>query len=93
MKQTKREKVSMYSAEDFFSGKKDAKPVGWMSNPDDFGPVLVDRETLFRLMAEAKSKKGKGMKAMKKEDIEQPTIMVCVSKTWGKNIRSEVTGK
>ena len=29
---------------------------------------------------------------MKKEDIEQPTMMVCVSKTWGKNIQSGVTG-
>ena len=52
MKQTKRETVPMYSVEDFFSGNKDAKPVGWMSNPDDFGPVIVDRETLFRLKAE-----------------------------------------
>ena len=47
----------MYSAEDFFSGKKDAKPGGWMSNPDDFGPVLVDRETLFRLKAENAKRK------------------------------------
>ena len=30
---------------------------------------------------------------MKKEDIEKPTIMVCVSKTWGKAIQSTVTGK
>ena len=51
MKQNKREMVPIYSAEDFFSGKKDAKPVGLMSNPDDFGPVLVDRGTLFRLQA------------------------------------------
>ena len=51
MKKARREKVPMYSAEDFFSGKKKAKPVGLMSNPDDFGPVIVDRETLFRLMA------------------------------------------
>ena len=48
-----REKVPMYSAEDFFSGKKDAKPVGLMSNPDAFGPVVVDRETFFRLTAKA----------------------------------------
>ena len=48
----KREMVPMYSAEDFFSGKKDARPVGQMSNPDEIGPVLVDRETLFRIMAE-----------------------------------------
>ena len=58
VKQTKHQKVLMYSAKDFFSGKKDAKPVGWMSNPDDFGPVFVDRETLFRLKAEAKNKKS-----------------------------------
>ena len=32
--------------------KKDAKPVGQMSNPDAIGPMIVDRETLFRLMAE-----------------------------------------
>lgn len=57
MKQNKRENVPMYSAEDFFSGKKDAKPGGWMSNPDDFGPVLVDRETLFRLKAENAKRK------------------------------------
>lgn len=43
----------MYSAEEFFSGKKEAKPVGRMSNPDDFGPVLVDLETLRRLAAKA----------------------------------------
>ena len=57
MKQAEREKVPMYSAEDFFSGKKDAKPVDWMSNPDDFGPVLVDRETLFRIKAENAKRK------------------------------------
>ena len=47
----KREMVPMYSAKDYFAGKKDVKPVGQMSNPDMIGPVLVDRETLFRLMA------------------------------------------
>lgn len=30
---------------------------------------------------------------MKKEDIEQPTMMVRVSKTWGKVLHSKVTGK
>lgn len=45
----KREIVPMCSAEDFFAGKKDAKPIGWMSNPDEIGPVLVDRATLERL--------------------------------------------
>ena len=46
----KHKMVPMYSAEDFFSGKKDAKPVGWMSNPDEPGPVVVDRATLERLL-------------------------------------------
>ncbi len=57
MRQTKRKMVPMYSAEDFFSRKKDSKPVGLISDPDDFGPVLVDRKTLFRLMAEANAKR------------------------------------
>ena len=48
----KREMVPVYSAAEFFSGKKGARPVGRMSNPDEIGPVLVDRETLFRLMVE-----------------------------------------
>ena len=39
----KRKIVPMFSAADFFSGKKDAKPVGWMSDPDLPGPVIVDR--------------------------------------------------
>lgn len=30
---------------------------------------------------------------MKKEDIEQPTMMVCVSQTWGKAKKSDVTDK
>ena len=51
----KREMVPMYSARDFFAGKKSAKPVGRMSNPDEIGPVLVDRATLFRLMAEGRN--------------------------------------
>ena len=41
----KRKKVPMYSAEDFFSGKKNANPVGWMSDPDEPGPVILDRKT------------------------------------------------
>ena len=48
----KRERLPMYSAKDYFAGKKDAKPVGQMSNPDAIGPMIVDRETLFRLMAD-----------------------------------------
>ena len=46
----KRKMVPMFSAADFFSGKKDAKPVGWMSDPDAPGPVIVDMETLESLL-------------------------------------------
>ena len=53
----KRKMVPMYSAEDFFSGKKDKKPVGWMSDPDEIGPVLVDRATLERLLLKGKESK------------------------------------
>ena len=50
----KRKMVPMYSAADFVSGKKDPEPVGWMSDPDEIGPVFVDRATLFRIAAERK---------------------------------------
>ena len=50
--------VPMYSAEDFFSGKKDAKPVGWMSDPDEPGPVVVDRATFDRMVAEMQKNKA-----------------------------------
>ena len=46
----KRKMVPMYSAEDFFSGKKNANPVGWMSDPDEPGPVILDRKTWEKLM-------------------------------------------
>ena len=46
----KRNRVPMFSAADFFSEKKDAKPVGWMSGPDEPGPVIVDRKTLESLL-------------------------------------------
>lgn len=46
----KRKTVPMFSAADFFSGKKDAKPVGWMSDPDAPGPVIVDMKTLESLL-------------------------------------------
>ncbi len=46
----KRKMVPMYSAADFFSGKKNPKPVGWMSDPDEIGPVLLDRKSWERLV-------------------------------------------
>ncbi len=45
-----RKRVPMFSAADFFSGKEDAKSVGWMSDPDQPGPVIVDRKTLESLL-------------------------------------------
>ena len=55
----KRKMVPMFSAADFFSGKKDAKPVGWMSDPDEPGPVILDRETWERLVGVNLSGKDK----------------------------------
>ena len=46
----KRKMVPMYSASDFFSGKKDGKPVGWMSDPDEPGPVVLDRKSWEKLV-------------------------------------------
>ena len=54
----KRKRVPMFSAADFFSGKKDAKPVGWMSDPDAPGPVIVDRKTLESLLESKASDTG-----------------------------------
>ena len=55
----KRKMVPMYSAADFFSGKKDAKPVGWMSDPDEPGPVILDRKTWEKLVGVNLSGKDK----------------------------------
>ena len=45
--------VEIYTVEEFFklgSNKpRKAKPVGWASNPDDFGPMIVDRKTFEKL--------------------------------------------
>ena len=49
--------VQVRTIADFFAGKKDAKPVGWMSDPDEIGPVLVDRATLERLLPKGKESK------------------------------------
>ena len=59
MDKPKRKMVPMYSAADFFSGKKDAKPVGWMSDPDEPGPVILDRETWEKLVGVNLSGKDK----------------------------------
>ena len=54
----KRRTVPLYDAElmtpeEFFkpgsSKPRKARPVGWASNPDDFGAVLVDPKTFAKL--------------------------------------------
>lgn len=47
----KRKMVPMFSVAD----KKDAKPVGWMSDPDEPGPVIVDLKTLESLLDDKSS--------------------------------------
>ena len=54
----KRKMVPMYSAEDFFSGMTDAKPVGWTSDPDEPGSVIVDRASFERLAQREVSRTG-----------------------------------
>ena len=68
----KRKMVPMYSAADFFAGKKDARPIGRMSNPDEIGPVLVDRETLFRLMAERRPVRFRPLGTEVDKNAEEP---------------------
>jgi len=52
----KRKTVPMFSAADFFSGKKDAKPVGWMNDdPGELGPVIVDLKKLESLLDDKSS--------------------------------------
>jgi len=60
----KRKRVPMFSAADFFLEKKDAKPVGWMSDPDKPGPVIVDLKTLESLLGD----KATGMGADTSDD-------------------------
>ena len=45
----KRKMIPIFAAEDRLAGNKDAKPIGWMSDPDEIGPVFVDMETLKQL--------------------------------------------
>jgi hypothetical protein len=54
----KRRTVPLYDAElmtpkEFFNlgsdNQRKAKPVGWSSNPDDFGPMIVDSKTFEKL--------------------------------------------
>ena len=55
---TKRKMVPMYSARDFCAWKKSLKPVGWMSDPDDPGPVFLDRKSWEELVGISSSGKG-----------------------------------
>lgn len=63
----KRKTVPMFSAADFFSGKKDAKPVGWMSDPDQPGPVIVDLKTRESLLGDKAT--GMGADALGDENV------------------------
>jgi len=54
------EKVALYSAEEFFSGKKDLKPVGWCSNPDKPGPMILDRKTFEKICGVKPAEPGSG---------------------------------
>ena len=56
MSKTRKERkmVPMYSAEDSFAGKKDAKPVGWMSIPDEIDSMFVELATLERMAAKSR---------------------------------------
>ena len=47
-----------FRAADFFSGKKDATPVGWMSDPDKPGPVILDRESWEKLVGIRSARKS-----------------------------------
>jgi len=68
----KRGMVPMYSAKDYIAGKMGARPVGRMSNPDEIGPVLVDRETLFRLMAERRPVRFRPLETEVDKNAEEP---------------------
>ena len=46
----KRKKVPIYDPADILAGKKNPKKIGEMSDPDEPGPVIVDYETLVRLV-------------------------------------------
>lgn len=48
MKRRSMKRVPMYEVKDLKKGRK-AKTVGWMSNPDRPGCVMVDHETLLLL--------------------------------------------
>jgi len=52
----KRKMVPIRPAEDFFSGQCGVQPAGMMSDPDEMGPVIVDRATLERLLGMKESK-------------------------------------
>ena len=46
----KRKMVPIYNFDDIFTGKKNPKKIGWMSDPDAPGPVILDREAWLRIV-------------------------------------------
>ncbi len=45
--------VEVYTVEEFFNlgsdNQRKARAVGWASNPDDFGPMIVDSKTFEKI--------------------------------------------
>ena len=66
----KRKRVPMFSAADFFSEKKDAKPVGWMSDPDKPGSVIVDLKTLESLLGDKATGMGADTSDVESIDVQ-----------------------
>ena len=50
----KRKMVPIYAMEDLLAHKKNPKKIGWMSDPDAPGPVILDHETWRRFFGGAK---------------------------------------
>ena len=46
----KRKMVPVYDPKDILAGKKNPRKIGWMSDPDAPGPVILDREAWSRLV-------------------------------------------
>ena len=46
--------VPIYAMEDLLAHKKNPKKIGWMSDPDAPGPVILDHETWTRFFGGAK---------------------------------------
>lgn len=50
----KRKMVPIYAIEDLLAHKKNPKKIGWMSDPDAPGPVILDHEAWSRFIGGGK---------------------------------------